>query len=179
MNEAASRSVFEDWAANPANPKIQLSLLAFRVAQRAHHAPRWLLPLAVLYLVIYRIAVEWLLGIELHPSLEIGPRLRIFHGYALVVNPPSRIGADCILRHSTTLGLSTRADDRPGGAPVIGDRVEIGPHVLILGGVSVGDDAMIGGGSVVTRDVPAGAVVAGNPARVISLVDGNGESASC
>jgi serine acetyltransferase len=157
--------VLEDWAVNPRNPKIQLSLLAFRIAQRAHRAPRWWRPLTIPLLILYRVGVEWLLGIELHPSLEVGPRLRVFHGNALVVNPETRIGADCILRHSTTLGLSSRADDPPSAAPRLGDRVEVGPHCLILGGVQIGDDAVIGGGSVVVHDVAAGAVVAGNPAR--------------
>ncbi len=167
MSEVEGEGLLQDWAANARNPKFQLVLLAFRTAQRVYRAPRWLLPLSALYLVAYRLIVEWGLGIELHPSLEVGPRLRVFHGYALVVNPKSRIGADCVLRHSTTLGLSSRADDPPGPAPRLGDRVEVGPHVVILGGVEIGDDAMIGGGAVVTHDVPQGAIVAGNPARVI------------
>lgn len=43
----------------------------------------------------------------------------------------------------------------------------IGGGALIMPGVNIGDDALIGAGSVVTRDVPAGATVAGNPARVL------------
>jgi maltose O-acetyltransferase len=53
------------------------------------------------------------------------------------------------------------------GRPVhIGSQVWIGGGAIILPGVTVGDDAIIGAGSVVTRDVPAGAKVMGNPARV-------------
>ena len=53
------------------------------------------------------------------------------------------------------------------GKPVrIGRNVWIGSGAIILPGVSVGDDAIIGAGSVVTRDVPTGATVAGNPARI-------------
>jgi len=46
-------------------------------------------------------------------------------------------------------------------------RASIGSGVTLLCGITIGEDAMIGAGSVVTKDVPAGVVVAGNPARVI------------
>ena len=52
------------------------------------------------------------------------------------------------------------------GRPVhIGCNVWIGAGALVLPGVCIGDNAIVGAGSVVTRDVPAGATVAGNPAR--------------
>ncbi|RLF50520.1 MAG: transferase [Thermoplasmata archaeon] len=50
---------------------------------------------------------------------------------------------------------------------VIGRNAKIGANSTILPGVKVGDDALVGAGSVVTRDVPAGKVVAGNPAQII------------
>lgn len=54
------------------------------------------------------------------------------------------------------------------GRPIsIGANVWVGGGALILPGVTVGDDAIIGSGAVVTRDVPAGATVVGNPARVL------------
>ena len=50
---------------------------------------------------------------------------------------------------------------------VIGNRVSIGSGAIIMAGVEIGDDALIGAGAVVTRNVAAGAVVAGVPARVL------------
>lgn len=51
----------------------------------------------------------------------------------------------------------------------IGDRAFIGAYTIVMPNVRIGSDAVIGSGSVVTRDVPAGTVVAGNPARKICL----------
>jgi maltose O-acetyltransferase len=61
---------------------------------------------------------------------------------------------------------AARATGAEWGRPItIGRNVWIGGGALILPGVTIGDDAIIGAGSVVTRDVRAGATVAGNPAR--------------
>lgn len=47
----------------------------------------------------------------------------------------------------------------------------IGSGTTVLGGVTIGENAMIGAGSVVTKDVPAGATVAGNPARLVGTIN--------
>jgi maltose O-acetyltransferase len=60
-----------------------------------------------------------------------------------------------------------RATGLEFGRPIrIGRNVWVGGGAIILPGVSIGDDTLIGAGSVVTRDVPAGATAFGNPARV-------------
>lgn len=60
-----------------------------------------------------------------------------------------------------------RASGLEFGRPIrIGRNVWIGGGAIILPGVTIGDDALVGAGSVVTRDVPAGATAMGNPARV-------------
>ena len=60
-----------------------------------------------------------------------------------------------------------RSTGLESGKPVrIGRNVWIGGGAILLPGVSIGDDALVGAGSVVTRDVPAAATVAGNPARI-------------
>lgn len=54
---------------------------------------------------------------------------------------------------------------------VIGDHVFIGERAIILPGVKIGDNCIIGAGSVVTKDIPSGSVAAGNPAKVITTLD--------
>lgn len=57
------------------------------------------------------------------------------------------------------------------GKVYIGKRVYVGMNTLIVKPVSIGDDAIVGAGSIVTKDIPAGEVWAGNPARFIKRRD--------
>lgn len=57
----------------------------------------------------------------------------------------------------------------------IGNNVWIGGHVCVLSGVTIGDNAVIGAGSVVNKDIPANVVAAGNPCRVIKQIDNKQE----
>jgi putative colanic acid biosynthesis acetyltransferase WcaB len=159
--------IFQDWSANRGKLKEQLVLALFRLAQwmRSWPEPWWLL--GAPYLAFYRVAVEWVLGIELRFKTRVGPRLRLFHGQALVVNEGTVIGADVTLRPCTTIGSKVLSDGTQSACPILGDGVDVGANVVIVGPVRIGDRATIGAGSVVVKDVPPGTVVAGNPARVI------------
>ncbi len=55
--------------------------------------------------------------------------------------------------------------------PKIGDNVKVGCGAIVIGGITIGDGAIIGAGAVVTKDVPANAIVAGNPARILKYTD--------
>lgn len=57
------------------------------------------------------------------------------------------------------------------GKVIIGDWVYIGTNSLIMPGVTIGDGSLIAAGSVVTKSVPSGVVIGGNPARILSTVD--------
>ena len=70
-------------------------------------------------------------------------------------------------RATTESGASQTEADWVCVPTVVKKRASIGSNATILCGVTIGEGALVGAGSVVTRDVPPGAVVAGNPARVI------------
>lgn len=112
----------------------------------------------------------WMAAIDLPHPTRIGPGLAITHGWGLVVSPGASIGANCTLFHGVTLGRKDNIDGegrRSSGYPIIEDEVWIGAHAVVIGAVTIGRGARIAAGTVVTKDVPAGAIVVGNPARVL------------
>ena len=159
-----------DFAVNSSNTKARSLLLCFRIVHvfasaKETHRLLWILGLPLQ--VVYRLIFDWIMGIELPARTKIGPGLRIMHGHALVVNYMATIGANCTLRQCTTIGCKILPEGLMGPSPVIGNGVDIGSNVVVLGGISLGDRCIVGAGSVVVHDVPAHAIVAGNPARVI------------
>lgn len=163
-----------DWTANPRNWKAHIVLVLYRtsheIAVRRYTSPV-LWAFGIPFLMFYRVLVEWFLGIEIPAKTDIGVPLRLFHGQGLVVNDHSIIGRNCVLRHCTTIGHSLLEDGSAGPSPIIGDDVEIGSNVCIIGAIQIGDRVRVGAGSVVVKDVPSGAVVVGNPARIVKVVE--------
>lgn len=156
-----------DMNANRGNLKGKLVVFAFRLAhlfsgfRKGVLFPIWVV--CIPYLVLYRVCIEWILGIELPQKTEIGPGLIIWHGQGTVVNDHSVLGANVQLRHNVTIGNR----EFYGPCPIIEDDVDIGAGAFILGPIRIGKGARIGAAAVVLQDVPAGAIAVGNPAKII------------
>jgi acetyltransferase-like isoleucine patch superfamily enzyme len=101
---------------------------------------------------------------------SIGDRTEIHSGKNISIGNEVIIAWDCVIMdrdyHSTSGGIEAI---RP---VVIGDKVWIGCRSILLKGITVGEGAVIGAGSVVTKDVPPYTLVAGNPAKRIKSVEG-------
>jgi maltose O-acetyltransferase len=118
----------------------------------------------------------------------IRPPFHCDYGYNISVGPDAFLNFNCVILDvvAVSIGAGTQIGpavqiytaDHPrdpvlrlsgaefGGPIAIGRNVWIGGGAIILPGVTIDDDAIIGSGSVVTRDVPRGATALGNPARV-------------
>ncbi|WP_461023315.1 sugar O-acetyltransferase [Thalassiella azotivora] len=126
-------------------------------------------------------------GTEIRPPLRVdyGSHLRVgarcFVNYGLVALDvaPITIGDDVQIGPNVQLLTPThpvepgprRAKWEAAEPITIGDNVWLGGGVIVLPGVTIGADTVVGAGAVVTRDLPAGVVAVGNPARVVRRVD--------
>lgn len=103
-------------------------------------------------------------------QLHIGRRVALGRNTQLLNYARIHIGDDVLAASHLILNTGSHDPDtlKPFSAPItIGDRVWIGERVTILAGVTVGRDAVLGAGSVVTKDIPPCSIAAGVPARVL------------
>ena len=113
-------------------------------------------------------------------QIRIGERTFVNFGLVALDPAPITIGSDVQIGPNVQLLTPThpidpdlRREKWEGARPIdIADNVWLGGGVIVLPGVSIGENTVVGAGAVVTRDVPAGVVVVGNPARVIREVSG-------
>ena len=101
---------------------------------------------------------------------EVGPGLAITHGWGLVVNPKARIGANVTLFHGVTLGRRdyiSQEGERTTEYPHLEDGVWVGPHAIVVGGVTLGRGSRVAGGAFVTESVEPHSIVSGNPAVIV------------
>jgi maltose O-acetyltransferase len=129
-------------------------------------------------------------GTEIRPPLYVdyGSQIRVgarcFANFGLVALDvaPITIGDDVQIGPNVQLLTPThpvepepRREKWEAAEPiVIGDNVWLGGGVIVLPGVTIGENTVVGAGSVVTRDLPADVVAVGNPARVVRTLDGPG-----
>lgn len=115
----------------------------------------------------------WLACEEGQGPVKIGDGTYLGHNVHIHAGSPIDIGRECMFADDVYIGSDDHARLNPQkgvtltGSVSIGDRVFLGQRAIVLGGVTIGDGATIGAGAVVTRDIPAGAVAVGVPARIL------------
>jgi len=136
-------------------------VLLIRLAQYfgAHRLTR---PIALLFSLLN----VSLFGIECTPRCDIGPGLFLPHTSGTVIGA-AKIGSNVTIYQGVTLGSKQAdLDFREELRPTVGDRVVIGAGAKVLGGIKIGDGAVVAANSLVLDDVPPGALVMGVPAII-------------
>ena len=159
--DPAAQSRLETVLASPGLHAVWSHRLAHSLWQR----PAYRLPARLLSNV-----TRTLTGVEIHPGATIGRRFFIDHGMGVVIGETAVVGDDVMIYHDVTLGGRSLA--RVKRHPTVGNRVTIGTGARVLGDITLGDDSQIGANSVVTKDVPNGAVAVGIPAQIREPIPG-------
>jgi len=157
--DPAARSVLEVLLTYPGLH----ALMFFKLSSRLRNSNFPLLARVVSHLG------RFLTGIEIHPGATIGRRLFIDHGMGVVIGETAIVGDDVTLYQGVTLGGTGK--EKGKRHPTLGDRVVVGVGAKILGAVTIGNGAKIGGGAVVLADVPANTTAVGVPARAVVWTD--------
>jgi len=100
-------------------------------------------------------------GADIPINVKIGGGLLLPHPNGIVIHPDAQIGPNCLLFQQVTIGALD------GRTPCLGGHVDVGAGAKLLGGILIGDHALIGANAVVLINVPAGKTAAGIPAAIL------------
>ena len=120
---------------------------------------------------------RFLTGIEIHPKAKIGKNLFIDHGMGVVIGETSEVGDNVTIYHMVTLGgispsINSNEQREIKRHPTLKNNVVVGSGAQILGPIVIGEHSKIGANAVVTKDVPANAVMVGIPAKNVGIATG-------
>lgn len=155
--DPAARTTWEVLTCYPGLHALTLHRLAHSLWRRGlRWAARWISHCS-----------RFMTGIEIHPGATLGRRVFIDHGMGIVIGEHAVIGDDCSLYQGITLGGFGLASKPGKRHPTLGSGVVVGAGAKIIGPIEIGDGAKIGPNAVVIKDVPAGAVMVANLARMV------------
>jgi serine O-acetyltransferase len=158
------RAIFLNDPAAQSLPEVLLypGLHAIMCHRLAHALWRRRIPL--LPRLLSQIA-RFFTGIEIHPGARIGRGFFIDHGMGVVIGETTEVGDWVMLYQGVTLGGTGK--QRGKRHPTLEDRVVVGVGACLLGAITIGTGARIGGGAVVVKDVPPHSTAVGIPARIV------------
>lgn len=120
-------------------------------------------PLYWMVMILYR-HYQYKTGIQLYLGCKVGGGLVFPHFGCQIIHYAAELGQNVQIFQGVTIG-TTRTKE---GTPKIGNNVVLFSGARVIGGVTIGDNCVVGAGAVVTKDVPSGCVAAGIPAKVVS-----------
>lgn len=130
-----------------------------------NHRNLFILALTALCLLCNHLMVI-LFKVQIHENSIIGPGLFLSPKGNIIIGA-KKIGSNCTIHNNVTIGMSIGLK-QTNDTPVIGDNVIIGENSLIYGNIIIGSNTTILRSAVLSRSVPEGALVGGNPAQILN-----------
>ena len=131
-----------------------------------HHIPFLPKLVTLLIFLIYNSKIPY--------QAKIGKGTKFgYGGMGVVVHSKAVIGDNCSIGQQVTIG---GGNNRYPGLRIIGNNVRISKGAIVFGGITIGNNVVVGANAVVTKPVPDNAIVAGVPAKILRFKDENGDS---
>lgn len=163
--QPVKRLVDKDLAVLDMKQKVSFK---YRIASLTYHLLKNKYYRNIFYLRVGKSSIfcKWLLPKSniFFPVASFGGGIYPAHPFATIVNAKS-VGENFVVRQCTTIG--NKRDGASDEKPVIGNNVNLGSNVVIIGNITIGDNVNVGAGTVITKDVPSDCTVVGNPFRII------------
>ena len=121
--------------------------------------------------VFFETLIKWRYASDIRRGALIGKGMSLPHPYGVVIGGKSKIGENCHIGQHVTIGGNMGKEVNGRQQPTIGDNCFICANSVVVGPIEIGNNTIIGAGSVVTHSLPANVVAAGNPCKVIKHRD--------
>ena len=116
----------------------------------------------IFYRIIMRLCTYK--GYQIHGEAKLGEGFYLYHRGTVIIGPVL-VGKNCSVSHNVTIGRAYKEGIL--GRPTLGDNVWIGPGVVIVGKIHIGNNVLLAPNSFVNFDVPDNSLVIGNPGKII------------
>jgi serine O-acetyltransferase len=143
-------------------------MVTFRMSQATANSTI-LKPLHIFFRILHHYACQRA-AIDFPWRTKIATGFTLTHGWGVVINKDAIIGKNVTFFNGVTLGRRDKIGDngeRLTLFPTIEDEVWVGPHAVIVGGITIGKGSRIAAGAFVTTDIPPYSTVSGNPAAIV------------
>ena len=151
-----------------------LYMLSFRFTQAIHKIRFKIIkiPAKFIFVSILHRIISTVFGVYIDSGANIGKGLHLGHTGCIYIGR-IKMGKYCNISQQVTIGYGGQGSVRGFGVPEIGSRVYIGPGAKIFGIIKIGEGVSVGANAVVSKDIPDGAIVVGNPGRIIGYQEKN------
>lgn len=117
--------------------------------------------------ILFETLIKWRYASDIRRGAKIGGGIILPHPYGIIIGGESKIGENCHIGQHVTIGGNMNKQKEGQTQPIIGNNCFICANSVVVGPITIGDNVIIGAGSVVVCDIPSNVVAADNPCRII------------